>query len=68
MKTYTFNVLVIPNGNGGYRARCPALAGCRAHGDTKDEAVQNIKLSIMHRLERLKADGKPIPKDQDSAL
>ncbi len=67
MKTYTYNVLLFPKEEGGYRALCPALSGCRAYGDTKAEAVQNIKISVMHRLERLKADGKPIPTDADLA-
>ncbi len=67
MKTYSYNVLLVAKKDGGYRAMCPALPRCRAHGDTKDEAVQNIRISIMHRLEKLKAGGKPIPKDQDLA-
>ncbi len=67
MKTYTYNVLVMPNEHGGYSALCPALSGCRAFGDTKAEAVENIKISIMHRLEKLKTGRRPIPKDQDLA-
>ncbi len=67
MKTYTYNVLLVTKEGGGYRAYCPALTGCRAFGDTKTEAVENIKISIMHKLERLKASGKDIPKDADLA-
>ncbi len=67
MKTYRYNVLLFPKDNGGYRALCPALSGCRAYGDTKAEAVENIKISVMHRLEKLKAGGKPIPTDADLA-
>ncbi len=67
MKEYTYNVLVVARDNGGYRAICPALSRCRAYGETKKEALENIKISIIHRLEKLKACGKPIPKDQDLA-
>ena len=67
MKKYTYNVLLEAKENGGYRAFCPALSGCRAYGDTKNEAVQNIKISIIHRLEKLKAARKPIPRDADLA-
>lgn len=67
MKKYTYNVLLVAKEDGGYRAHCPALSGCRAYGDTKQEAVQNIKLSIIHRIEKLKAARKPIPRDADMA-
>ena len=67
MKTYSYNVLLVAKEGGGYRALCPALSGCRAYGDTKREAVENIRISIMHRLETLKARGMPIPRDSDLA-
>ena len=66
MATYSYTVLVSKE-NGGYRAYCPALPGCRSHGETRKEAVNNIKISISCRLETLKAKGKPIPKDGDLA-
>jgi len=66
MPTHSYTVLVEKE-NGGYRAHCPALPGCRSYGDTKKEAVNNIKLSISYRLETLMAKGKPIPKDGDLA-
>lgn len=64
MKTHRYTVL-LKKEKEGYRALCPALAGCRAFGDTKKEAIQNIKISISYRLESLAARGKPIPKDGD---
>jgi len=66
MATHCYTVLVEKE-NGGYRAHCPALPGCRSYGDTKKEAVNNIKLSISYRLETFMAKGKPIPKDGDLA-
>ena len=67
MATHCYTVLVEKE-NGGYRAHCPALPGCRSYGDTKKEAVNNIKFSISYRLETLKAKGKPIPKRRRSCV
>lgn len=66
MATHSYTVLVEKE-NGGYRAHCPALPGCRSYGDTQKEAVNNIKVSISCRLENLMAKGKPIPRDGDLA-
>ncbi len=67
MATHSFTVLLEPEKKGGYSAHCPALPGCRSYGDTKKEAIHNIKLSISYRLETLMAGGKPIPSDRDMA-
>ena len=60
MTMHCYTVLVEKE-NDGYRAHCPALPGCRSYGDTKREAVKNIKFSISQRLETL------IPRDADLA-
>ncbi len=65
MTTHSFTVLLEPGKEGGYSAYCPALPGCRSYGDTKKEAIRNIKLSISYRLETLAAGGKPIPRDRE---
>ncbi len=65
MKTYKYTILLGPKEDGGYKAQCPALPGCRAYGDTRKEAIRNIKLSISHKLDTLIARRKPIPKDGD---
>ena len=67
MTTRSYTVLLEPEKKGGYRAHCPALPGCRSFGDTKKEAIRNIKLSISYRLEKLMDCGKPIPTDRDLA-
>lgn len=42
------NVTVILDGNEkeGYTATCPAMPGCISEGDTKEEALENIKEAI----------------------
>jgi predicted RNase H-like HicB family nuclease len=68
MKKYTYTVLLERAEKGGYRAFCPALTGCRAYGDTKKEAIQNIKLSIRYRMDEYAANGKAIPVDCDQPM
>ena len=63
MRTYTYTVLLDSKEDGGYRVQCPALPGVRAYGDTRKEAIQNIRISISHKLDMLLAHGRRIPKD-----
>ena len=67
MKTYTYTVLLSPKEDGGYKAYCPSLPGCRAFGDTRREAIRNIRSSISNRLDALIYMGKTIPRDPDLA-
>lgn len=62
MKTHRYTV-ILKRENGVYRAHCPGLPGCRSYGESKKEAIRNIKFSICYRLETLMAKGKPIPRD-----
>ena len=67
MKTYTYTVLLSPKENGGYRVQCPSLPGVRAYGDTRKEAIENIRISISHKLDMLIANGRRIPRDGEAA-
>ncbi len=59
MRRYT--VLLIPDPEGGYTVRVPALPGCITEGDTLAEALENAKEAIEVYLEALEARGEPIP-------
>jgi predicted RNase H-like HicB family nuclease len=48
---------------GGYVANCPALPGCYSQGDTKKEAISNIREAIEGYIESLRKDKLPIPGD-----
>jgi len=48
--------------DGGFAVHCPALAGCYAQGDTREEAIANIREAIEVYLESLKKDNLPVPK------
>jgi len=59
-----FRVILELNELGGYTATVPALAGCISEGDTKEEALINIKEAIELYIESLKEDGRPIPSEE----
>ena len=42
---------------GGYTAVVPALTGCISEGDTREEALQNIREAIALYLEPIEDDG-----------
>ena len=41
-----FEVVLEPEDEGGYYIYCPILKGCHSCGDTKEEALKNIKEAI----------------------
>ncbi len=42
----------------------PLLPGCISEGDTRAEALSNIKEAIELYIESLQADGEPIPTEE----
>ena len=40
---------------------CPALPGCYSQGETKEEAIANIREAIEAYIESLKKDNLPVP-------
>ncbi|MCG2686209.1 type II toxin-antitoxin system HicB family antitoxin [Candidatus Parcubacteria bacterium] len=46
MTQYQYCVVLIPQEEGGYTVTVPALPGCISEGDTKREALKNIKDAI----------------------
>ena len=41
-----FEVILEPEDEGGYHIYCPVLKGCHSCGETKEEALKNIKEAI----------------------
>lgn len=60
---YNYTVILEREEDGGYHAFCPILKGCHSQGDTFEETIDNITEAIELYLESLKADCKPIPKE-----
>lgn len=49
-------VVLEPSDEGGYTALVPALPGCISEGDTKDEAIRNVREAIEVYLEPVEDD------------
>jgi len=59
-----FRVILDPNESGGYTVTVPLLPGCISEGDTREEALANIKEAIELYIESLQADGEPVPAEE----
>lgn len=49
-------IVMEPNEDGGYTVFVPSLPGCISEGDTKKEALKNIKEAILLYLEPVEDD------------
>lgn len=56
-----YRVLIEQDEDGIFVAEAPALPGCISQGQTRAEALDNIKEAMAGYLESLQAHGDPIP-------
>lgn len=49
-------IVLEPSNEGGYTALVPSLPGCISEGDTRDEAMRNIREAIELYLEPVEDD------------
>jgi antitoxin HicB len=56
-----YRVVIERDEDGVFVAECPTLPGCISQGNTREEAVENIKDAIGGYLESLKKHGDPVP-------
>ena len=56
-----YRVLIEQDEDGVYVAEVPSLPGCISQGQTREEAVENIREAIAAYIESLDAHGDPIP-------
>jgi len=56
-----YRVLIEHDEDGVYVAEAPTLPGCISQGETREEAIDNIREAISVYLESLEAHGDPIP-------
>lgn len=52
-------IVLEPSEEGGYTVYVPSLPGCISEGDTKEEAIKNIKEAIELYLEEVEDDVVP---------
>jgi predicted RNase H-like HicB family nuclease len=56
-----YTVVLEQEPDGGYVASVPALPGCVSQGDSRDEALANIREAIELYLDDCRDAGDPIP-------
>ena len=56
-----YRVLIEPDEDGIFVAEVPALPGCVSQGQTREQAIENIKEAIALYLESLAAHNEPVP-------
>jgi len=61
-------VYLEPSDEGGYTAIVPSLPGCISEGDTKEEAIKNIKEAIELYLESVEDDMLTLPEAEELEL
>ena len=52
-------VIITPGEDGYWVAECPSLPGCISQGESRKEAIQNIREAIEGYIEVLEEDGDP---------
>lgn len=62
-KTTMRQVIIYPGDDGYWVAECPSLPGCITQGESREEAVTNIKEAIQEYVAALEEDGLPVPDD-----
>ena len=61
-------VVVYPGEDGYWVAECPSLPGCVSQGQTRQEAIANIKEAIQGYIAALEEDHLPVPPDRLEAM
>lgn len=61
-------VIIYPGEDGYWVVECPSLPGCISQGQTKEEAIANIREAIQGYIEALEEDGLPIPQERFETL
>jgi predicted RNase H-like HicB family nuclease len=56
--------IICPGEDGYYVAECPSLPGCVSQGQTREEAILNIREAIRGYIAALEDDGLPVPEER----
>ena len=61
-------VVIYPGEDGYWVAECPSPPGCVSQGETREEAIINIKDAIKGCIAVLEEDGLPVPEERFETL
>ena len=61
-------ILLYSGEDGYWVAECPSLPGCISQGQSKEEAIVNIREAIQVYIAALMEDGLPVPEDNYQAF
>ena len=61
-------VIIKPGEDGYWVAECPSLPGCISQGQSRKEAIQNIREAIEGYIEVLEEEEDPIPEDDMESI
>ncbi len=61
-------MVIYPGECGYWVAECPSLPGCISQGQTKQEAIVNIREAIDGYILALQEDGLPVPEERFETL
>lgn len=61
-------VVIYPGDDGFWVAECPSLPGCISQGETREEAINNMKEAINVYIEALEEDYLPVPEEHFNTL
>ena len=56
-----YRIVIEQDEDGKYVSHCPTLPGCWSQGETREEAITNIKDAISGYLASLMKHGDPVP-------
>ena len=58
--------IIYPGEDGFWIAECPSLPGCISQGETRDQAITNIREAIQGYILALQDDRLPVPEERES--
>lgn len=61
-------VIIYPGEDGFWVAECPSLPGCISQGETRTEAIINIREAIEAYVAVLEEDGLDVPEERFAVL
>lgn len=61
-------IIIYPGEDGFWVVECPSLPGCVSQGETKEEAIENIREAIRGYIGALEEDNLPIPEERFETL